>query len=168
MHGRRLRDRAATQALFLLVLFTALVVGLGLAACSSSNSGPSEDRATGPAAPGDTQKSEGGQVTVKVTWQGADAGPVFTVVMDTHSVDLDGIDLRDLAMLRTNEGREARATGWDAAKGGHHREGTLTFPPTATDGNPLISTATETITLTIRDVAGVAERSFQWSRRISN
>lgn len=167
MHGRY-RNRALARAWLLVLFLSALVVGLGLSACGGSESGASDGRALGSAAPGATQTSEGGQVTVKVTWQVAEAGPLFAVVMDTHSVDLDGIDLRTLAVLRTDDGREARPISWDAPKGGHHREGSLSFPPTAADGSPLIGDSTETIILTIRDVAGVAERSFQWSPRASN
>ena len=109
-----------------------------------------------------TQTNEGGQVTVKATWQGPSAGPVFTVVMDTHAVDLDGYDLKQLAALRINGGREVQPVGWDAPKGGHHREGTLTFPAMA-DGRPLIESGVRTIELIIRDVAGVPERSFRWT-----
>ena len=110
-----------------------------------------------------TQTNEGGQVTVKATWQGPSAGPVFTVVMDTHAVDLDGYDLKQLAALRIDGGREVQPAGWDAPKGGHHREGTLTFPVTAADGRPLIGSDTRTIELIIRDVAGVRERDLRWT-----
>lgn len=111
-----------------------------------------------------TQTSEGGQVTVKATWQGLDAGPVFMIVMDTHAVDLDGYDLTQSAVLRTAQGQEVRPTGWDAPKGGHHREGTLTFPSTAPDGSALLPAGTKSVELVIRDVAGVPERTFQWTR----
>jgi hypothetical protein len=110
-----------------------------------------------------TQTNEGGQVTIKATWQGLSAGPVFDVVMDTHAVDLDGYDLTQLAVLRIDGGREVQPAGWDAPKGGHHREGTLTFPTTAADGSPLIAPGTRTIELVIRDVAGVSERVFRWT-----
>ena len=166
MHKRHLRARTSVKASIPLAVLSALMLALGRSACSRSASEPGEVRAPGPTAPGAAQTSEGGQVTVKVTWkgaQGADAGPVFAVALDTHSVDLDGIDLRTLAVLRTSDGREAQPTSWNAPKGGHHREGELTFPATATDGSPLNGATTETITLTIRDIAGVAERSFQWS-----
>ena len=83
--------------------------------------------------------------------------------MDTHAVDLDGYDLRLLVALRTDQGREVRPSGWDAPKGGHHRQGTLTFPTTTTDGSPLLEPDTHTIELVIRDVGGVSERIFQWT-----
>lgn len=110
-----------------------------------------------------TQTNEGGQVTIKATWQGPSAGPVFDVVLDTHAVDLDGYDLTQLAMLRIDGAREIQSTGWDAPKGGHHREGTLTFPATAADGSALITPGTRTIELVIRDIAGVPERVFRWA-----
>lgn len=110
-----------------------------------------------------TRTNEGGQVTVTVTWQGPAAGPRFDVVLDTHAVDLDGYDLRQLAVLRTGDGREVQPLTWDAPTGGHHREGTLVFPATTPDGTPLIGPTTGTIELVIRDIAEVPERTFQWT-----
>ncbi len=126
---------------------------------------PTQSAATAPAAvaSGVTQTNEGGQVTIKATWQGSNAGPVFAVVLDTHAVDLDGYDLKQLALLRINGAGEVQPTGWDAPKGGHHRAGTLTFPATATDGSALIAPDTRTIELVIRDIAGVPERVFRWT-----
>lgn len=139
-----------------LVVAGLLVVALVLAACGTAR------QAATTTGTGATQRSEGGQVTVAVTWGGNEAGPVFRVVMDTHAVDLDGYDLRQLAALRAADGREIRPSGWDAPAGGHHREGTLTFPATAADGSPAIGPSTGTVELVIRDVAGVPERVFRW------
>jgi hypothetical protein len=102
-------------------------------------------------------------VTVKVSWQGPNAGPIFDVVLDTHAVDLDGYDLRQLAVLRLDGEREVQPIGWDAPKGGHHRQGTLSFPAAAAGGSPLLSPSTRTVELVIRDVAGVPERVFRWT-----
>ncbi len=110
-----------------------------------------------------TQTNEGGQVTIKVTWQGRSAGPVFNVAMDTHAVDLDGYDLRQLAGLRTDQGQEIQPTRWDAPTGGHHRSGTLSFPTALADGTPLIGANTRSLELVIRNVAGVSERTFRWT-----
>lgn len=110
------------------------------------------------------QTNEGGQVTVEVSWSNPSGEPVFQVTMNTHSVDLDRVDLRQLALLRTDQGREARPSGWDAAPGGHHRAGTLAFPTTTADGSPLIEPTTRTVELTMSDVAGVPERVFRWTR----
>ena len=110
-----------------------------------------------------TQTNEDGQVTIKVTWQGRSAGPVFNVAMDTHAVDLDGYDLRQLAVLRTDRRQEIQPTRWDAPTGGHHRSGTLSFPTTLADGTPLIGSNTRSFELVIRNVAGVPERTFRWT-----
>lgn len=109
------------------------------------------------------QTSEEGQVTIKVTWQDPSAGPVFAVVMDTHSVNLDAYDLARLAVLRTDQGLEAQPIGWDAPSGSHHREGTLSFPSTGPDGSPVIGPGTTAVELVIRDVAGVPERILRWA-----
>jgi hypothetical protein len=102
---------------------------------------------------------DGGQVSLAVTWRGPEAGAVFQVTMDTHSVDLDSLDLAQLATLKTPSG-DLSPTGWEAPKGGHHRAGTLSFAATTADGQPTIGAGP--IELLIRDVAGVPERSFQW------
>jgi hypothetical protein len=109
-----------------------------------------------------TQTSDGGQVTIKATWLGPEAGPVFAVVLDTHSVNLDAFDLARLAALRTDQGLEVQPIGWDAPAGGHHREGTLSFADVAPDGSSLLGPDVMALQLVIRDVA-VPERVLQWS-----
>jgi hypothetical protein len=152
--GERRNGHPAGRAA--IVVAGLLMVALVLAACGTARQAATT---TGTAA---TQRSEGGQVTVAVTWGGKQAGPVFRVVMDTHAVDLDGYDLRQLAALRVAGGREVRPSGWDAPEGGHHREGTLTFPSRLPDGSPTIGPAAGTVELIVRDVAGLPERTFRW------
>lgn len=96
-----------------------------------------------------------------LSWDGPDSGLVFKVAMDTHEVDLDGFDLMELAVLRTDAGVELAPTAWDAPKGGHHREGTLSFPATV-DARPLLEENVRGMTIIVRDVAS-PERSFQWN-----
>ncbi len=141
---------AAGAALLLMLLL--------LAACASEP-GASPELTVGP-----TQTNEGGQVTVKVTWRGAAAGPVFDVVLDTHAVDLDGYDLTRLAVLRTSDGREVRPTTWSAGPGGHHRAGALVFSANGADGRPVLTSGAGGFEIVIRDVAGVTERSFRWAQ----
>jgi hypothetical protein len=141
-----------------------LVAAVGVAAgpritAASAQGAPGQ----APAAAGSTQTSEGNQVTVKVTWAGPTSGLVFRVALDTHSVDLDQYDLRVLAVLRVGPGTDVRPSAWDAPKGGHHREGTLTFPAQGPDGKNLLGQDVREITLMIRDVAGVPERTFRWT-----
>lgn len=128
---------------------------------STKKSGSEPGEATEPSPA--TQTSEGGEVTVEVTWKGESAGPVFGVTMDTHSVDLDGYDLGKQTVLRNDRGQQVRATGWEAPKGGHHREGTLSFPEKTAGGEDLIGPDTRKIELVIRDVASVPERRFEWN-----
>ncbi|HEX2916393.1 MAG TPA: hypothetical protein VH186_36870 [Chloroflexia bacterium] len=110
-----------------------------------------------------SKTSEGGQVTVKATWQGVGSGLTFQVSLDTHSVDLDSYDLARMAVLRTAEGQEVKPNGWEAAKGGHHRSGTLTFPVTAPDGRKLLGPDTRSFELVLKGVGGVPERVLSWS-----
>jgi len=72
--------------------------------------------------------------------------------------------MRQLATLHVDQGPAIQASGWDAPAGGHHREGTLTFPATTPDGSPVIPDAARTIAVVIRDVGGVPERIVQWTR----
>jgi len=111
----------------------------------------------------DTQTDVGGGVTVKVSRINAVDAVAFTVVLDTHSVNLDAYDLLQLAVLRTPSGEEIAPLGWDAPAGGHHREGTLSFPSTAADGTADYQPDGGQIVLVIRDIAGVAERAFEWA-----
>lgn len=143
-------------------LLLLLLAGL-LTTVSAACGGSKQNTAATTASTSLRQSSEAGNVTVDVTWKGRAAGLVFTVAMDTHSVDLDSYDLRTLAVLRTDQGTEAQPTSWDAAKGGHHREGTLTFPATTADGKPLLAPETRSFALTIRGIAGVPERTFRWT-----
>ena len=138
-----------------------LAVGILLtAAFLSANCSDPGGGSQSPSA-GGKRTSDAGSVTVDLTWDGSKAGPVFKVVLDTHSVDLDGFDLAKLAVLRTDGGIEVAPIAWDAAKGGHHREGKLSFPATV-DGRPLLDEAVRGITVIVRDVAS-PERSFQWT-----
>ena len=106
-------------------------------------------------------------VVVEAAWDGvADDGValVFEVSMNTHSVDLGGYDLLKLTTLKTDDGHELAPAAWSGPMGGHHWSGTLTFPATAADGAPTISAATREVAVLLRDIDGVAERSFTWTR----
>lgn len=110
-----------------------------------------------------TQVNEGGEVTVKATWLANQTAPTFAIVLDTHSVALDGYDLRELAVLRA-DGRESAPTNWEAPAGGHHRTGTLSFPTAAADGTPLITAQTRQVELILRGLGDVPERVLTWER----
>jgi hypothetical protein len=96
-----------------IVLMT-LVVIVGVALVFWNTLSPAQPADTAPAAVSGamTQTNEGGQVTIKATWQGPSAGPIFDVVLDTHAVDLDGYDLTQLATLRIARNYELSPENW--------------------------------------------------------
>lgn len=161
---------------FCMVISSAMLIGsCSGSSLASSSSIPTPARASiptasaadgdGATASGDLKRtSQGGNVTLEVTWDkdvpAADSLQ-FKVVMDTHSVNLDGVDLGRLAVLRNDAGKEVSPERWDAPAGGHHRSGTIAFPATA-GGSALIGPQTKFIQMVVRDVAGVKERSFKW------
>src|SRR3990172_6475879 len=76
-----------------------------------------------------SQSNDGGSVTFDVKWLGRQNNAlVFAVGMDTHSVDLDAIDLSKQSVLHDDSGKEYKPVSWQSAPGGHHRSGTLAFP----------------------------------------
>lgn len=83
----------------------------------------------------------------------------FDIVLDTHSVDLS-MDLATLATLKSDTGMNTQATLWDAPRGGHHVEGTLSFP--ASVGGKSFLDGAKTLILTIKEL-DAPERSFTWN-----
>jgi hypothetical protein len=104
-----------------------------------------------------TQAVSGGGVTAKVTYLNpkTDAEPRFQIALDTHSGALDNYDLKSIAVLRDDSGKEYLPTAAESKGGGHHREVTLTFPK--------ISPEAKRLEVVIKDVAGVKERVFRWN-----
>jgi len=135
-----------------------LPVAVLVSACSAAS--PTASRpASSPAesAGATTQTSEGGQVTVVVDWAGPADGAQFDVSLDTHSVDLDALDLSD-AVLRNDRGETLAVQSWAALKGGHHREGALAFEGNAT---PFLA-GTAWIELVLSGVGDLPERTLRW------
>lgn len=135
-----------------------VAIAVALAACSSAT--PSASAPSAPPAStsgGQARTSEGGQVTVVASWGGPSAGAAFDVTLDTHSVDLDALDLAD-ATLRNDRGETMTARPWAAPKGGHHREGSLTFDG---DGSAFFAGASW-IELVITGVGDLPERTLRW------
>lgn len=98
----------------------------------------------------------GGGVTAKATYlnPNTNAEPRFEVTLDTHSVALDGYDLKTIAVLRDDAGKEYLPAMVENKGGGHHRGVTLTFPK--------LSPSARHVEMVIKDVAGVKERTFRW------
>lgn len=157
MNAEATRSQRGSRLLWAGVLFVLLLAAVIVYAGTRGRDGSSSTAAGDGAA---TQRIDGGNVTVEATWDGVSAGPIFAVALDTHAVDLDGVDLGALALLRV-DGREVAPLGWDAPKGGHHRSGRLTFPATV-DGTPTIGPGSTSVELIVRNVAGVPERVFRW------
>ena len=139
-----------------------VLLGLVLAACSSAApaTNASASNASAPVSGADlTQTKDEAAVTVKVTplnlQDGSAATLDFKIALDTHSVDLS-YDLTAIATLRSEVGEEAKPAKWDGpGGGGHHREGVLSFPALKNRGQAL--------TLVLRGIADVPERTFVWS-----
>ncbi len=104
-----------------------------------------------------TQQVAGGGVAVTATLL-KDQGEVTAVkiVLDTHSVNLDGYKFDGIAMLRDDSGKTYPVEAVEQASGsGHHRQAVLRFGKVAPEA--------KTIELIVKDVAGVKERTFRWS-----
>ena len=149
------------------ILLGLVLVGT-VAACSGTTSpsaGPVASRSSEPGASGSaatatnaTQTSEGGQVTVVATWAGPGSGASFDVALDTHSVDLDALDLKD-ATLHNDRGEKLTPGSWAAPKGGHHRQGTLTF----TGDAPSFFAGAKWVELILTGVGDLPERTLHWA-----
>ena len=134
--------------------FLSLVIPT-LTACSSLISSPQTTSGeTGAAA---TQTSDGGGVTVSVTWEGPAAGAIFEVRADTHSVDLDGLDL-STASLRNDRGEALEPDRWSAPPGGHHRQGRLVFQGNAAE----FFARAKWVELTLPGIGDVPIRTLRW------
>lgn len=112
---------------------------------------------TVPQAEADSVTDDGGGVTVRATWAGIGAGAVFELALDTHSVDLDPLDLRD-GILRNDRGQTMTTPSWSAPPAGHHRSGELRF---AGDGQTFFASA-KWIELVLFGIGDVAERTLRW------
>jgi hypothetical protein len=78
----------------------------------------------------------------------------FKVSMNTHSVPLT-YDLTRISILKDDAGKEYRPVQWNgSAPGGHHRSGTLEFPA--------LAKGVKSVTLSIKGIANVPDRAFEW------
>lgn len=87
----------------------------------------------------------------------------FLVSLDTHSVDLTGVDLLARASLRDASGRVLKPMGWRAlSEDSHHRSGLLLFQGSAA-GQPAPTGETlRQMQLVFSDIGGVRERVLAW------
>lgn len=117
-----------------------------------------EPPGSAPAKPLASQVNTEGQVTVSVTplalSKAADTWR-FEVQLNTHVSPLVQ-DLSTVALLTDGRGHDEQPIAWQGdPPGGHHRKGVLLFKP--------ISPMPASVTLKIRDIGSVPERSFTWA-----
>ena len=78
----------------------------------------------------------------------------FDISLTTHQGSLD-FDLAQISLLEDDKSNVYKPLRWDGSPpGGHHRNGTLTFPK--------LAKRSRFIKLKIRDVDNVPERVFEW------
>lgn len=103
-----------------------------------------------------TKRDQQGPVTVVVTLMPptTPGAPIKAkVVLDTHSVGLDGIAFDRAVVMRT-DGTDVPPTAVEQPSGGgHHRDAVLVFPPPAQPGP---------VQIVVKNIGGIAERSFSW------
>jgi len=81
----------------------------------------------------------------------------FRVFLNTHSVNLSQ-DLATVSVLKDDRGLDYKPARWTGSPpGGHHRFGVLEFPA--------LKTGAKSVTLVIRNIAGVPARKFAWRVR---
>lgn len=103
-----------------------------------------------------TSEAEAAGVTAKVTYSNPGAAtPVFNVVLDTHSVELDQYRFEDMAVLRDKAGKEHKPAVTSSKGTGHHREATLEFKDAQISGADYVE-------FVVKGVAGVPERVFKF------
>jgi hypothetical protein len=97
-----------------------------------------------------------GQVMVSVTPMGLPDSDTwrFAVRLNTHVAPITQ-DLATVSVLSDGKGHEVKPMAWQGdPPGGHHRKGVLLFKP--------IRPRPDAITLKIRQIGSVPERTFTW------
>jgi hypothetical protein len=104
-----------------------------------------------------SQQVAGGGVTVIATLLKEQTDTTaIKLVLDTHSANLDGYKLDEIAILQDDTGKSYPVVAVEQASGGgHHRQAVLRFGK--------VSPEAKTVELLVKDVAGVKERVFRWS-----
>jgi len=119
------------KKIFIFVVLVGLAFVLGLKTNNSEDKAQvvlSNEVVTG--SPDKLQEvvKQAGAVEIKVKPSQLEVGKniLFTVTLDTHSVELS-YDLAELAYVEDNLGNKYEPESWSGGKGGHHLSGELTF-----------------------------------------
>ena len=112
-------------------------------------------------------KNRGGAVTVEAKYLGtATVGAVeairFEIKLDTHSVNLDQLDLKQLATLRNDRGVAVKPLSFEKTGSGHHIQNVLAFPSKDDGGKLVAGDGAKGIELVLFDVAEVPQRVLRW------
>jgi len=103
-----------------------------------------------------TREAQAAGVTAKATYKNPGAPtPVFDVLLDTHSVELDKYRFEDIIELRDQAGGEHEPVLVSSKGSGHHREATVEFKGADLTGSDYVE-------LVIKDVAGIPERVLRF------
>lgn len=104
------------------------------------------------------QQQTNSEGAVEVVVQPVDLGSstwTFNFGIDTHTGSLD-MDILKAVTLTDDRGDSIAPIAWAGpGPGGHHRNGTLTFPAP--------SSTPKSITVTVVNVGGIATRTFSWN-----
>ncbi len=132
-----------------------IVTGAGISASTGTSNSGSVAAGAGTLSLATLNNSESGMsVDVTPVDFGFGKEVEFEVRLTTHSGSLD-FEVDKIAVLQDSTGKTYTALGWDGSTpGGHHSSGTLSFPA--------IDSGATSMTLVLRNVAGVAERKFTW------
>ena len=109
--------------------------------------------------------SQGG-ITVQVQFKElTEEGQLaFAVRMNDHVSGINQYALDNLASLANDQGTEVQASRWQSITLSEQRvSGTLYFPAEDNSGRPVLIHGVRSVTLTIKGLAGIPERIFQWN-----
>ncbi len=111
-----------------------------------------------------------GAVTVEAKYLGTEtvtAGETlkFELNLNTHSVNLDQYDLKQLATLRNDRGVAVKPLRFERNGSGHHVQNVLVFPAKDKAGAPVVGGSAKAVELVLFDVANVPERILRWDVR---
>jgi hypothetical protein len=114
-----------------------------------------------------TVKNRGGAVTVEAKYLGP--GPLgtveairFEIKLDTHSVNLDQYDLKQLATLRNDRGVAVKPLSFEKKGSGHHIQNILAFPAKDEAGKSVAGDGVSSLELVLFDIADVPQRVLRW------